>query len=1147
MLYNAISYYFAFCNRKMLVRKFILLFFLSGLFSSYVSAITTSTCSDADIACASIVSGSIVYEDPVYNSSGIDFDAFASGSLMVLNVDTNNWNLTTFGHAFLVTADTSTHKVTSSVYFLESDGTPDFTKAAKYYVVNDPASDKVGSTYILFVNQGVIEQTGGDFINQGVTAISAGATFSYTAATDADYFYSDVLKIGDGSGNSVFELKGRNFSFRTAEIINSDVQLYGIQNVLIQGVDREITVYGNTLIAFHSDGATKFFLDNSLFESKITFNFMGDNNMVVLDSSAFFGWYTFDYYVETEGPSMYFTCSSACSGNGFYLTAGAELHLSTLSLVNVSTMQVNLYTRSRYNVEHFVLENSNLVYDLERSTFESALSNLSTPSANTGSIVIDAGSSFVLNATTESIVHFHNTDFTVEGSFEMNISDDTVTRFFDEVEIISSSNDTIFNFTDVSVTNFDDLVLIEGLTDIDFSGDSTGDFAILEMENTGILNFDATDSAEVSFTEVYMDSSEDSHFNFSNSSKGTFSNFNMLSGLIYTNFSGSSSGTFSNFDLTDGTFFASFAGNSTGEFGTIKITDGILNVTMSSDAIVVFDGDLFGVGGTGGVFVNVTNNALLHFKDVDFTNTSLTATQMVYLSGAEQTLLRFEKSSTFLDDNFIYKYNLSTVVKNNDFSVKATSTSIVMIQIKNDGPVGAFPYEDEVIAKIEAAGGSIGGGGGGDGGDGGGDGSSFSVLIDYEAGTGGGGSSSSGIGLIDYKDINGTEYAEFGLGVSGGGGGSTGTFTYNKAQEQYGEEEGLLTLTTIENMNSYGVAVVFDNIVLSTTDTEPYRVTLFNLVINNSRTVEQLGQTLNSLNANITLSNVLYAYDILVVEDKHNAITLLDGDRFNAYAEVRKLTNENFEGNYLLFGASITFYDSVGYRLGISGFFSPYASTTIYDGAEQSSNMGASLFGAIQVGQGAIMFDVSIMHSEINGTALEILSAMDKREYTYGGNSAGATLSYNFGSYFSQRMIVSAFATQSSSYTENPSDLALHVITPSYYNAFVGYYSKLINGTTFILELGLKYYIKEGQIGGTAGFINDPAGQVWAYQYILLDSPVEFNLDFSYKIFQTLEIKAGLNKRGTYNNFGIYLMYKKPLSIIEEDNYYNVGGIIIDV
>ncbi len=549
--------------------------------------------------------------------------------------------------------------------------------------------------------------------------------------------------------------------------------------------------------------------------------------------------------------------------------------------------------------------------------------------------------------------------------------------------------------------------------------------------------------------------------------------------------------------------------DSKGTFNFLNIT-GITNVNIGGTSRVDFWNDISGADGH--LIINVANDALVTFSETNLLDgVEVVINQEVYTDGSEHNMLRFEKVSTFMSDNLVYHYNINPAVKNNDFSVKDTSGPIVLIQIRNDGPKGDFQYIEEVSAKIN--------GGGDDGGDGG-DGSSFSVLIVLEGATAGGDN------FIGYEDILGVEYADFGLG-----GVSSATYSYVKAQEQYGEEAGLLTLTTIENMDSYGIAVVFDNIVLSETDTGDYRVALFNLVINNSRTVEQLGQTLNSLGANITLSNIAYSSSLLEINSKKNAISLLGGDKLDAYAEMRNLTNDNFEGNYLTFGGFFTFYEDEKVRLGISGFFSPYTSTTIFDAAEQSNNAGASLFGAFQIGTdgGAIMFDFSFMHSLVNGVSLEGLSVDDKREYNYGGNSVSATVSYNFGRNFSQRMVVSAFSTQSVTYTEKPSNLALHVITPSYYNAFAGYYSQLLNTNSFTLEVGVKYYFKEGQKSGTAGFINDPTGQEWAYQYIVLDSPVELNVDLGYQITQNLEFKATLNKRGTYSNFGFYLMYKKSL------------------
>ncbi len=638
--------------------------------------------------------------------------------------------------------------------------------------------------------------------------------------------------------------------------------------------------------------------------------------------------------------------------------------------------------------------------------------------------------------------------------------------------------------------------------------------------NSFVLN--ATNSSQVTFYSVVLRIQREGNFEM--------------------NISGNSTAVFSgatDMDLTIDNIYINVTDSSL-EFGPLFLAGlGTLNIELAGDSKVTFDNNIDRmdmVPQVGYMSIHVANNSLVYFKETDIGGgVKVNINQEVYTDRSEQTLLRFDKVSTFLDEDLVYSYNLHIAVRDNNFSVKAGSASdlsIVLIQIKNDGPTAHFPEADELLVneKINASGDGyeVGGGGSGSG--------TFSVLLNSQ-------NDGDGAGLIDYKTIDGIEYAEFGFGAAG-------TFSYNKAQDQYGEESGLLTLTTIENMDSYGIAVVFDNIVLSETDTGDYRVTLFNLVINNSRTVEQLGQTLNSLGANITLSNISYNSTILALGDKHNAATLLDGDRYNAYAEVRNLANNNFEGKYLTFGASYIFYESKRYRFGISGFFSPYSTTTMFDAREQSINIAGSLYGAIQVGTdgGAIMIDVIAMHSILKGTALEVLSSADKRGYNYGGNSASATVSYSFGSDFSQRMVVTAFVNQSSSYTEKPSDLALNVITPSYYSAFVGYYSQLLDKNNFNLEAGVKFYFKEGQASGTAGFINDPAGQEWTYQYILLDSPVEFNVDFGYKINQNLKVMGSLSKRSSYSNFGLYIIYKKALysdsqiTKYKEDNY-NIGNL----
>ncbi len=608
------------------------------------------------------------------------------------------------------------------------------------------------------------------------------------------------------------------------------------------------------------------------------------------------------------------------------------------------------------------------------------------------------------------------------------------------------------------------------------------------------------------------------------------------------NLSGNSSAVFSGateMDLMIDNIYINLTSSSL-EFDTLSLGDGgAVNIEMTGDSKVIFGNNIDKIASTteaGNINVHVANNGLVYFKYADIDGgVTVNLTQEVYTDKSEQTLLRFDKVSTFLDEDLVYSYNLHVAVRDNNFSVKAGSASdlsIVLIQIKNDGPTGQFPKKDEFLVdeKINISGEGYDVGNSGDGSSS----ETFSVLLNYESG-------GDGAGLIDYKTIDGIEYAEFGFGASG-------TFTYNKAQDQYGEEEGLLTLTTIENMDGYGIAVVFDNIILSETDTGDYRVALFNLVINNSRTVEQLGQTLNSLGANITLSNILYNSSILALGEKHNAATLLDGDRYNTYAEVRSLSSDNFEGKYLTFGASYIFYESKRYRFGISGFLSPYSSSTMFDAKEQSINIAGSFYGAIQVGTngGAIMIDAIVMHSILKGTALEVLSSADKRGYNYGGNSAGATVSYNFGSDFSQRMVVTAFVNQSSTYTEKPSDLALNVITPSYYSAFAGYFSQLLDSESVSLEIGIKYYFEEGQISGTAGFVNDQAAQQWVYQYILLDSPVEFNVDFGYKINQNIKMMGSLNKRGNYSNFGLYIIYKKPLYTDAQLKKYKIDSYKID-
>ncbi len=974
-------------------KKLVLIpFFVGFFFSSVFAGVFGGDCSASTAACVYMdtASGVPVYENsmPEFDSQDIALEDVISNSLYVVNVDVSNWDLTTSSYkkGFIVTASaaSSPYLVEDNFYMLESVGTQDFTKVTEYFVQNDSIKDDLNTSYLLFENYGSITQQRGDFINQGVTIINEGSEYMYTPFGLDNVFYSEILQIGGSGGAALLNAQSNNFAFSKIYIENAELILYNTNRVLIQGAkDREVNMFGNVTIELH-----KVDINNSDLKATLNTYAEGDYNAFFADDSKMV--WDFSRYVEGEGPSMYFTCSSSCDNNSINLDNNSEIDLSTLSLTNVSQFNITLTNNSRHDVEHYELINSNIIYDLNSSASEFSLS-FATTNNPTGTVDIDSNSSFTLNSS-NSTNDFYATNFTIEGDMELNF--------------VSNSQAEFFNNVNISTV-------------------------------------------------------KDIYFNFENSA-GVFDTLNMSTGILYMNLTKNSQIQFSN-DITGG----------------------------------------------GEVRISVKNNTFVYFINTNI-STKVSINQEVYLSGLEKTLLRFDDVNTFLDDDLEYRYFINATVKDNDFKVQAyAGKKIVLMQIKNDGPRYNFPYKKEVNVKINESNASNNGGvGWGE--------SSFSVLINDQ-----------GSRLIDYVDLGSEQYAEFGIGILG----------IKRAQDQYGEDEGLLTLTTIENRNGYAVAVVFDNIIFSTTDTGEYRVSLFNLVINNSRTVPQLGQTLNSLNANITLSKVLYGASILEMSDEKNSTSLLDGDDINAYVELRDLSNDNFEGSYLAFGSSYLFFKSARYRFGISGFFSPYSSSTIYDSREQSSNFSASLFGAIQIGKngGAITLDTSFMYSATYGKGIENLTGgSNTRIYKYGTNFVDATFAYNFGKNFSQRVMVSTFFMDSSSYKESSSDLMLNVATPSYYNAFLGYHSKLLDTGTLVLEAGVRYYFQESQKGGIAGFVNDPTGQKWSYQYILLDSQVEFEAGFGYKLDKNLNVEGNFSKRGTYNDFGIYLMYRKNFQVISD-------------
>ncbi len=1074
-----------------LLKRFALVVLLGFTLSSYSFAFFNGgTCSDIRYSCATVVGGLPSYSNSAFASPNIDFDFFADPmgtGITVLNVDATDWDLGKFGEAFVVTVRTGKSYTFDNygLFMVESIGGLDSSQTNEELIQNDEVTDTAGSSYLVFEDYGSVVQVQGSFINQGETIIYPDAKYVFTPVSTGEVLYSEIFTVGGSGGTTtLLRIMNPSFSFRILNIENAELEVYDVTNVIISGVDREINLNGNVTATIG-----KVDIENRLFKSSFNINITNDNNIITFEySSMMWAQYSsiLNTYVEGEGPSMYFTCSSYCTGNSIILS-NSEVHMNTLSLVDVALLNINMSNNSRYNVEHFVLENSNLVYTIDNSTYESSLSSF-TMTLNTGSIFIDEKSSFVINAN-NSDVHFHDTDYEVDGIFEINVSDNSVVSMFEETEI--TGNGSIYlNFETDSRGSFEEIKLLGTNLSLNFATSSGAIFKDLSVLNNSSFSASFADDSSSYLTKANFDSSQDSYFNFTGSSTGSFQELALSGGNVYINYNDGSSGEFYILQVMNGAnLYVNLKGTSTISFNEDIEVNGNLYIEIQESATIIFNKI---VNGVGEVNFDVQDDSYLYFTSAAEINTKVTINQEVIFNSSNRSIVKFDKASTFLDDDLVYNFTLNS-------TNALPGYQPVLLLIKNDGPLNAFPYEAEVNAKI-------------------GNNSSFSsVLLSY------------GGGLIGYANIGSSDqYAEFGVQITGA----------ERAQDQYGEGEGLLTLTTTENMDGYEVAVVFDNIMLSTTDREPYRATLFNVVINNSRTVEQLGQTLNSLNANITLSNILYSTSILEMSDQKNATALLNGERFTAYAEARNLANDSFEGKYLVLGSSFMFYASKRYRFGLSGFFSPYMSTTIYDSKEQSGNAGVSLYGAIQIGDngGAVMLDASIMHSVISGTNMEILSGMNKREYFYGGNSAGATLSYNFGGSFSQRMIVSAFITQSSDYTEDSSDLALHVVSPVYYNAFAGYYSKLINGKTFTLEIGIKYYFIEGQKIGTAGFVNDPAGQEWGYQYVLLNSPVELNASLSYRLFRSLEIQAGASKRGTYNNFGLYLMYKKSLFGPEDED-----------
>ncbi len=968
--------------------------FFSYIFASNSRAMFGGDCTDSKAACASIVSGSPFYSNGLYPMSYVNMVIAQVRGLAIINVDVTDWDLTVFYAAFeVVSTKNHTISIDNNVYMLESNGTPDFSQNVNFFIQNDTIKDIRSDYYLLFKDGGSVIQTKGDFINMGYTLIVEGAKFVYTPSSLYSGFYSEILQVGEvGGANAQFTLNNNYFAFSELYIANATFSLSNVSYVLIAGVDKTIKMSGDVILELNNIN-----IENADFGGKLQINVVGDNNIITaLNTNVM--WRDFGFYIEGEGPSMNVTCSATCTGNGFDIS-NTELHFNTIYLENVTLFTIDMDQSSRYNVEHYELVNSNLVFYSDDSRYESALSASRTHNY-TGTIKVDNNSSFTLNASNLSIVDFHGTNIIAEGDVIMNFTENTSVNFYDTISIEASKNFDI-NFVDAT---------------------------------------------------------------------GIFDSLTLLSGEEYINLTGDS--------------------------------DVEIRQTIKGDA-----------GST--LIFHVANNSLLYFIDTAVIggDVEVLINQQVDIDGTEQSLIRFDLTNTFLDDQLVYKYEFAVKIRSNNFSVhNLTGNQIVVIQIKNNGSAGAFPQDEEiaVINKLnnsESSGdvGNIGG-------------SSFhSVLID----TGGGAS------LFDYVTIGSTEYAEFAVGL----------LSFIKAEDKYGEDDGLLTLTTTENMNGYGIAVVFDNIVLSTTDTENYRVTLFNLVMNNSRTVEQLGQTLNSLGANMTLNNVLYSSNILQLNDKKNMNALVDDERFTTYAEIGNLSNNNFVGNYLLFGGSFVLAQNSFFGLGVSGFYSPYTSNTIYDLQEQSGNIGASVFTAARISKRLLLtLDASVMHSTINGMAMESLSPENIREYGYSNNATNITLSLSFGSDFSQRILFSAFNIKSQIYGENISDLALNVTTPSYANTSVGYDARLFNNKTFVLELGIKYYFKEEQGAGIAGFINDPSAQQWVYQYIFLDSPWEINANVIYKIRANLELMSSLQKRGTYNSLNIYLMYKKVLSVDDDSS-----------
>ncbi len=1036
--------------------------------------------------CVAIKDGKAINIHAYYDEGVLEVDLQEAIDTVGLNFATvisddeglyEDWDLKKYGTGLKVIASsgvTYTFDYFSNVDYLgfyEATNTLDTSSSGSNFLTLDPVADEVGNAYILFQIDGTVVQTTGSFYNQGETYIATDGSFSFSdGGIKSIYFASDIIRIGSDGGSSIGG--GGGSSGATAELIV------------------ESSSFGFNIIDIQNGSLT----------------------------------------IENENPGTAFAAPSIAADKYIYMHGGASISVINTDLEFMDFLQaINISIEGDNNLIsldialfswHKIDDPSNIPgYDpkkqvnIDVTCSSTCISNKLYTYGAFSQLAIDEFTltdvdTFTIESLGNSQVDINtlvlkNSDLV----FEVSSASAWTLGFYQlyaEVNVDENSS-LIFNAPlgsgNILISNID--FIIDGIFEI--NADTSSITASLRGAEHGYLNMTMGSTASVVW-------------NFKGSS---FVNYNL------------------DMNLLSGTLYVNLKGQSTFRFGATQsqIDNGAADKLVDT-----------AITGDGKLVISIEDNSVVNLRNTTI-EAAVDINQVVYTSSDKRTLLRFNKADIFLDDDLTYQYSVNVAATRGDFRVsdfKSGDNSIVMVQIKNNDASGNFDESvaNEVIAKIDAGGDGLGdidsGGDGGDGGSdlgGGGDiDSSLSVLINYQSTRNGKAitETDNGIGLIDYQIIGGEEYAEFGFLVGGSdlgdlGGGGDGTWTLLKAQDQYGEEEGLLTLTTIENTNSYGIAVAYDNIIFSETDSGNYRKELFNIVIYNSRTVEQLGQTLSALGSNPTLGTVMYGSTVLELSDKRNADSILGGDRFTTYAEVRDLTGEGFKGNYVVLGLYLMLLETEVLRFGVSGFYSPYTFTTNFDHKETIGNASVSAFFALQVGPTALMVDASVMHSSANGTALENLSPENMREYMYESNAASATVSLNFGSYFSQRMIVAAYVNQGAVYNENISDLALSVTMPNYYNAFAGYYSKLINTATLTLEFGLKYYFKEGQMEGSAGFINDPSLQIWNYQYILPDSPIEVNLDVAYRLASSLELKGGFNKRGTFSSFGIYLMYRKSI------------------